>query len=63
MAAADEYFHLIIEIYVVTYFYLLNLYNTLWPAADNDPHNPPPDGLTPDSLPSPPKSVRTDGVR
>ena len=23
--------------YVVTYFYLLNLYNTLWPAADNDP--------------------------
>ena len=19
------------------YFYLLNLYNTLWPAADNDP--------------------------
>ena len=44
-------------------FLLLNLYNTLWPAADNDPHNPPPDGLTPDSLPSPPKSVRTDGVR
>ena len=23
--------------YVVTYFYLLNLYNTVWPADDNDP--------------------------
>ena len=23
----------------LAYFYLLNLYNTLWPAADNDPQN------------------------
>ena len=37
MPAADKYFYPVKEIYVVTYFYLLNLYNTLWPAADNDP--------------------------
>ena len=37
MPAADKYFYPVKQIYVVTYFYLLNLYNTLWPAADNDP--------------------------
>ena len=37
MTAADKCFYLVIQIYVVTYFYLLNLYNTLWPDADNDP--------------------------
>ena len=41
MTAADKCFYLVIQIYVVTYFYLLNLYNTLWPAADNDPKKAP----------------------
>ena len=33
-------------IYVVTYFYLLNLYNILWPAAVNDPRNLPFDAFS-----------------
>ena len=33
-------------IYVVTYFYLLDLYNILWPAAVNDPRNLPFDAFS-----------------
>ena len=33
-------------IYVVTYFFLLNLYNILWPAAVNDPRNLPFDAFS-----------------